>query len=61
MLFVTHNLPVVSRMTDRVLVLQGGRIVESGTVRQVFSSPEHTYTRALVASAQAFDSVLEAS
>jgi peptide/nickel transport system ATP-binding protein len=61
MLFVTHNLAVVSRMTDRVLVLRAGEIVEHGTVRGVLGTPKHPYTRSLVASAREFDAALETS
>lgn len=61
MLFVTHNLAVVSRMADRVLVLRAGEIVEHGTVRGVLGAPKHPYTRSLVASAREFDAALEVS
>ena len=41
LLFVTHDLSVVSEIADRVLVLQRGRIVESGTKQVVLSNPQH--------------------
>jgi peptide/nickel transport system ATP-binding protein len=41
-------LPVVANVCERVLVLYGGRIVEEGTVDDVFGSPRHPYTRALL-------------
>ena len=47
--FVTHNLALVRSIADRVLVLNAGRIVESGTTDAVFDSPTDPYTRALVA------------
>ncbi len=50
MIFVTHNLGIVSRMCDRVAVMYAGRIVETGPVRALFSAPAHPYTQALVAS-----------
>ncbi|HEV8439964.1 MAG TPA: ABC transporter ATP-binding protein [Methylomirabilota bacterium] len=50
MIFVTHNLGIVSRMCDRVAVMYAGRIVETGSVRQIFKAPEHPYTRALLES-----------
>jgi len=50
MIFVTHNLGIVARMCDRVAVMYAGRIVESGAVRQIFNTPAHPYTRALLAS-----------
>ncbi|MFD7026660.1 ABC transporter ATP-binding protein [Streptomyces sp. NPDC059917] len=49
-LFVTHDLAVVRHIADEVLVLKSGRIVESGPVPQVLETPEHPYTRTLLAS-----------
>jgi peptide/nickel transport system ATP-binding protein len=48
LLFVTHNLPLVRSIADRVVVLRSGRIVERGTVGHVFASPEDEYTRRLL-------------
>ncbi len=48
LVLITHDLGVVARAADRVAVMYAGRIVESGTVRQVFASPAHPYTRALL-------------
>jgi len=50
MIFITHNLGIVSRICDRVAVMYAGRIVETGTVRQIFTAPSHPYTQALLAS-----------
>jgi len=50
MIFVTHNLGIVSRMCKRVAVMYAGRIVEMGSVRQIFKTPAHPYTRALLES-----------
>jgi oligopeptide transport system ATP-binding protein len=50
MIFVTHNLGIVSRMCDRVAVMYAGRIVELGPVRRIFNEPAHPYTRALLES-----------
>lgn len=49
LLFITHDLAVVANMCTKVLVLNNGRIVEAGDMEQVFSSPAHPYTRALLA------------
>jgi oligopeptide/dipeptide ABC transporter ATP-binding protein len=49
-LFVTHDLGVLSELADRVLVMYAGRVVESGPLPDVFERPHHPYTRALLAS-----------
>jgi oligopeptide transport system ATP-binding protein len=46
-IFITHDLGVVSGLCDRVLVMYAGRIVESGDVRTIFYQPRHPYTQAL--------------
>jgi oligopeptide/dipeptide ABC transporter ATP-binding protein len=48
MIFVTHDLGIVARVCDRVAVMYGGRIVEIGPVRRLFTAPAHPYTRALL-------------
>jgi peptide/nickel transport system ATP-binding protein len=48
LLLITHDLAVVASTCDRVLVMYGGKIVEAGTVNQVFDRPRHPYTRALL-------------
>jgi ABC-type glutathione transport system ATPase component len=49
MLFISHNLAVVEQVSDDVVVLRHGSVVESGPVGEVFSTPQSDYTRALLA------------
>ncbi|MFF1398700.1 ABC transporter ATP-binding protein [Streptomyces sp. NPDC058287] len=48
MLFITHDLAVVATVCERVMVMYGGRVVESGPVREVFTRPRHRYTQGLI-------------
>jgi len=48
LIFVTHNLGIVAKMCDRVAVMYAGKIVEQAPVRELFDSPKHPYTRALL-------------
>jgi peptide/nickel transport system ATP-binding protein len=48
LVLVSHDLSVVRHMTDRVLVMHAGKIVEEGTTRDVFTAPQHPYTRLLL-------------
>ncbi|MBY5818224.1 ABC transporter ATP-binding protein [Rhizobium leguminosarum] len=50
LLFITHDLGIVRKFADRVCVMTKGKIVETGTVEEVFSNPKHDYTRHLLAS-----------
>ena len=54
MIFVTHNLGIVARTCDRVAVMYAGRIIETGPVRRIFTTPAHPYTRALLLSIPRF-------
>jgi microcin C transport system ATP-binding protein len=47
-LMITHDLNLVRRFASRVIVMEGGRIVEQGPVAEVFASPQHHYTRSLI-------------
>ncbi len=47
-LFITHNLGVVAEMADRVVVMYGGRVVETATVQDLFTTPKHPYTMGLL-------------
>lgn len=47
-LFISHDLGVVEQVSDQVLVMQGGRVVEQGEAGQVLGQPRHPYTRALL-------------
>ena len=48
LLFISHDLPLVGRLADRIAVMRHGRIVEHGLVSRVFAEPEHAYTKALL-------------
>jgi len=56
-LFITHDLTVVRHFAHRVAVMHQGEIVEQGTVEEVFSNPQHAYTRHLLASEPGGDPV----
>ncbi len=51
MIFITHDLLTVQQIADRVLVMHQGKIVETGKVKEVFTNPQHTYTKMLLAAA----------
>jgi len=54
-LFVTHDLGVVSKISDRVVVLYDGRVLEDSPVNTLFSAPSHAYTQALLAATPRYD------
>jgi len=47
-LFISHDLAVIERMCHRVMVMHHGRIVEEGSVAEIFENPKHAYTKALL-------------
>lgn len=49
LIFITHDLAVISELADRVAVMQQGKIVEQGEVREVLDNPQHPYTQGLLA------------
>ncbi|MFC0409859.1 ABC transporter ATP-binding protein [Roseomonas elaeocarpi] len=55
LLFISHDLPVVRHLCDRVLVMYLGRVMEEGPAEEVFSRPRHPYTRALLSATPRLD------
>jgi peptide/nickel transport system ATP-binding protein len=54
-LFISHDLGVISHLSDRVIVMKDGSVVEEGTPDEVFEHPQHAYTQALIAAIPEFD------
>ena len=55
LLFVTHNLGVVAKICQSVSVLYAGKVVEQASAAELFASPQHAYTRALIAATPRYD------
>lgn len=54
-IFISHDLSLVSEIADRVVVMYRGDIVEQGNAKEIFNSPQHTYTKALISSRPSLD------
>jgi peptide/nickel transport system ATP-binding protein len=54
-LFISHDLGVISHLSDRVLVMKDGKVVEEGIPDEIFLRPQHPYTRELISSIPSFD------
>ncbi len=61
LLFISHDIAVISQIADRVLVMNSGAIVEDGSIQNILNNPQHPYTQKLIASARALDSALGAT
>lgn len=48
MVFISHDLQTVRQVSDRIVVMNGGKIIEQGEASQVFDSPQDEYTRILL-------------
>jgi oligopeptide/dipeptide ABC transporter ATP-binding protein len=59
LIFITHDFGIVAKMCDRVMVMYGGRVVESGSVRDIFNHPAHPYTEALLRSVPTMEDDIE--
>ncbi|MEH2358187.1 ABC transporter ATP-binding protein [Nostoc sp.] len=55
MIFITHDLGLISEIADEVAVMYKGKVVESGACEQIFSSPQHPYTKGLIACRPSLD------
>jgi oligopeptide/dipeptide ABC transporter ATP-binding protein len=55
LIIITHNLGVVARYADRVIVMYAGKIIEEGSAEEIFHNPMHAYTRGLLASVPRLD------
>jgi oligopeptide/dipeptide ABC transporter ATP-binding protein len=58
-IFITHDFGIVAKMCDRVMVMYAGRVVEQGSVRDIFNHPSHPYTQALLGSVPSMEEDVE--
>ncbi|XYQ57144.1 ATP-binding cassette domain-containing protein [Pectobacterium carotovorum] len=58
LLFITHDIAVAAQLCQRGLVMENGRVIESGTMQQLLNAPQQPYTRSLVAAARRADTLL---
>ena len=47
-IFISHDLSVVKYMSDRIIVMQKGKVVEQGTAEQIYNNPQEEYTKKLI-------------
>jgi microcin C transport system ATP-binding protein len=57
--FISHDLKVIRAVSDEILVMRQGRVVEQGPTERIFEQPTHAYTRALMAAAFELQAVEE--
>ena len=57
-LFISHDLAVVRAMSDEILVMKNGKVVERGATEQIINRPEQAYTKTLMAAAFELDSLM---
>ena len=58
-LFITHDLALVEVIADRVMVMRHGKVVETGTVDQIFDAPREAYTRELLDAIPRLEAAIE--
>jgi len=56
-LFISHDLRVVRALSDEIIVMRAGRVVEQGSTIEIFEHPRHPYTKALMAAAFALEAM----
>jgi peptide/nickel transport system ATP-binding protein len=56
LLFVTHNIGLARKVADRIGVMEGGRIIETGPAARIILHPDHEYTQSLIRSARGLNS-----